>query len=199
MNLTYAVSQSALLADRISLGSASTLIEALALTMPSLALELGRQRHRIASGLCTAIAAGAIALATWSNLDYIRQTSGDHTVSREAIAEQRTAMAAQRSQITEPRSVDELTTAMLRLRIPPWALAETATCTRTGSPAAERACAPHRKLAEARAAAIHRDALDASLRQLPATSPVTPSAIRILLFALVPGALAGPVLMLARW
>jgi hypothetical protein len=213
MNLTYAVSQGATLPDQLSLGGASGLIEALALTMPSLALELARSRSRLASGLCTAIAAGAIALATWSNLDYIRQTSGDHSAARAAVADTRTDLRAridtatrERAAITEPRAVAELTAAIARLRTAPWALNETARCTREGSPQAERLCAPHRRLAEARAAATHRDELDAriaddtaSLRAIPAVAVVSPSALRLLLFALVPGALAGPVLMLARW
>jgi hypothetical protein len=213
MNLTYAVSQSPSLADRISLGSATALIEALSLTMPSLALDLARSRSRVASGLCTAIALGAIALATWSNLDYVRQTSGDHVAARTATADQRTDLRAridttarERSAITEPRSVAELTAALARIRIAPWALTETARCTTHGSDAAERQCAAMRKLTEARAAATHRDELDSalaryteSLRALPAVAVVSPSALRLLLFALVPGALAGPVLMLARW
>jgi hypothetical protein len=213
MNLTYAVSQGATLPDQLSLTSASGLIEALSLTMPSLALELARSRSRLASALCTAIAAGAIALATWSNLDYIRQTSGDHTAQRSAIAEQRGDLrssialaAAERSQIGEAHSVDELTAAISRLRIQPWAAVETARCTRPGSPEAERQCAPHRRLVEALASARHRDELDAvlardrtALAQLPTVAPVSPSTLRLILFALVPGALAGPVLMLARW
>jgi hypothetical protein len=199
MNLTYAIGQSSAWADKISLAAGAGLIEALAIVMPSLALDLGRQRQRFASTLCALIAAGAIALATWSNLDYIRQTSGDHTALRSAIAEQRSAIAAQRSQISEARSVAELSAALLRLRLPPWASAETSACSRPGSPAAERFCAPHHRLSEARAAAIHRDELDASLRSLPPLAPVSPSALRVILFALVPGALAGPVLMLARW
>jgi hypothetical protein len=213
MNLTYAVSQGATLADQLSLGAASGLIEALALTMPSLALELARSRSRLASALCTAIAFGAIALATWSNLDYIRQTSGDHAVARTAIADYRAGLLAtislaqvERSAIAEARSVDEITAAISRLRIAPWALAETSSCTTHGSDPAERACAPHRKLIEARAIAVHRDELDtglardrALLRALPPVSPASPSALRLILFALVPGALAGPVLMLARW
>jgi hypothetical protein len=213
MNLTYAAGQGASLADRLSLGSGALLIEALAIVFPSLALDLWRARHRTASGLCTAIAAGAITLATWSNLDYIRQTSGDHTAARAAVADQRSDLRAridiasrERAAITEPRSIAELSAALARLRIAPWALNETARCTREGSPPAERLCAPHRRLAEARAAATHRDELDSalaryteSLRALPATAPIAPSALRLILFALVPGALAGPVLMLARW
>jgi hypothetical protein len=213
MNLTYAVSQSALLADQLSLASASALIEALSLTMPSLALELGRSRSRVAFGFCTAIAAGAIALATWSNLDYIRQTSGDHSAERLAIADRRADLRSsialaqtERSAIAETHSVAELTAAMARLRIQPWAAAETAGCTRPGTAEAERQCAPHRRLVEAKAAAVHRDELDTvlsqdrtSLASLPPVAPASPSTLRLILFALVPGALAGPVLMLARW
>jgi hypothetical protein len=188
-------------------------VEALAIVFPSLALDLWRARHRGACVLCTAIAAGAIALATWSNLDYVRQTSGDHTAARAAVADQRSDLRAridtsarERSSITEPRAVAELTAALSRLRIAPWALTETARCTQPGSPQAERFCAPHRRLVELRAAATHRDELDAriadataSLRAIPPVAPIAPSALRLILFALVPGALAGPVLMLARW
>jgi hypothetical protein len=213
MNLTYAVSQSPTLADQLSLGSASALIEALSLTMPSLALDFSRRRQRLASAACTVIALGAIGLATWSNLDYIRTAAADHAVSRSAVADTRTGLrsaidlaAAQRATIGEARSVDEITAALARLRLPPWALAETASCTTHGSDAAERQCSAHRKLVEAKAAASHRDALDlalsrdrAALAALPPVAPVSPSALRLILFALVPGALAGPVLMLARW
>jgi hypothetical protein len=199
MNLTYAAGQGTTLADRVSLGSGALLIESLAIVFPSLALDLWRARHRTASVACSLIAAGAIALATWSNLDYVRQTSGDHTATRTAVAEQRSQITAARAQIGEAHSVDELSAAMARLRIQPWAAAETSRCTRPGSPEAERQCAPHRRLVEALASARHRDELDASLKALPPLAPASPSALRLILFALVPGALAGPVLMLARW
>jgi hypothetical protein len=213
MNLTYAVSQSPTLADQLSLGAASALIEALSLTMPSLALDFSRRRQRLASAACTVIAAGAIALATWSNLDYIRTASADHAVSRSAVADTRTGLRsaialaeASRAAISESRSVDEITAALARLRIAPWALAETSNCASHGSDAADRQCTVFRKLTEAKAAATHRDELDSalardrtSLRQLPPIAPIAPSALRLILFALVPGALAGPVLMLARW
>jgi hypothetical protein len=212
MNLTYAVAQGATLADRASWAVAAGLVEALAVVFPSLALEFWRSRQRVASIACTAIAAGAISLATWSNLDYIRQTSGDHTAERSAIADRRADLRAEialrmaeRSAIGETHSVDELSAAIARLRIQPWAAAETANCTRPGSPEAERQCAPHRRLAEARAAAVRRDELDtslardqASLSALPPMSPMAPSALRVVLFALVPGLLAGPVLMLSK-
>jgi hypothetical protein len=213
MNLTYAIGSAGALADQLSWASSAGLIEALSLTFPSLALDLWRRRQRLASLACALISAGAIGLATWSNLDYIRQGSADHIVSRLIVADTREALRARiaianrdRSAISEARSVDELSAAMARLRIAPWVSAETAGCTARGSEAADRQCGPLRRLIEARATAIHRNELDAALARdnasllaLPATSPASPSPLRIILFALVPGALAGSVLMLARW
>jgi hypothetical protein len=213
MNLTYAIGQGTSLADQISWASGAGLIEALSLVMPSLALDFWRQRQRLAGLACASIAIGSIALATWSNLDYIKQGTGDHIVSRAAIAEQREGLRAkialaqnERSSITEVRGVDEINAAISRLRVWPWAAAETTNCTRPGSDIAERQCAPMKRLAEARATARHRDELDsalardrAALSALPPISTTAPDPIRIILFALVPGALAGPVLMLARW
>jgi hypothetical protein len=109
MNLTYAASQGASLADQFSWASGAGLIEALSLVMPSLALEFWRSRQRLASLFCGGIAIGAIVLATWSNLDYIHQVSGDHSASREAVAEAREGLRSsialaqsERSSIAEP-------------------------------------------------------------------------------------------------
>ena len=213
MNFTYAISQGTTIADQLSWASASGLVEALALVMPSLALDFWRSRQQLAAVTASAIAIASLALATWSNLDYIRQVSGDKSVSRSAVAElreglrQRIALAqAERSAIAENRSVDELTAAISRLRIAPWVATATANCATHGDPVAERQCIPHRRLAESRAIASHRDALDASiaaahasLAALPATGLAAANPLRIILFALVPGALAGTVLMIARW
>jgi hypothetical protein len=153
MNLTYAIGQGASLADQASWASGAALIEALSLVMPSLALDFWRGRQRLASLFCAGIAVGAIVLATWSNLDYIRQGAGDHSASRVAVAEQReglrTAIAlaqTERSAISEARSVDEISAAISRLRIMPWVAAETTNCTSHGSEPAERQCTPHRRL-----------------------------------------------------
>jgi hypothetical protein len=213
MNLIYAYGQGSSIADQLSWASGAGLVEALSLVMPTLALELWRSRQRLASLFCAGVAIGMIGLATWGNLDYIHQVSGDKIVSREAVAETRDGLrsaialaSAERSSIVEGRSVDEISAAISRLRLMPWVLVETTNCTRTGSYEAERQCAPHKRLVEARATAQHRDSLDASLAHdraslgaLPPVSPTSPSALRLILFALVPGALAGPVLMLARW
>jgi hypothetical protein len=70
-------------------------------------------------GLRPWVAALTIVLATWSNLDFVEQTAGDHSASRAAIAEQRAALTArldlaqaQRQTITETRSVDEINAAI---------------------------------------------------------------------------------------
>jgi hypothetical protein len=213
MNLTYAIGSATTLADQLSWASGATLVEALSLVMPSLALDFSRQRQRFASATCAAIALTAIGLATWSNLDYIRQASADKVAARAAVAESREGLrakialaAAERNTIAEARSVDEITVAISRQRLAPWAAAETTNCTTHGTDIAERQCSPLRRLFESRATAAHRDRLDsvlaadrAQLSAMPAVSGVSPSALRIILFALVPGALAGPVLMLARW
>jgi hypothetical protein len=213
MNLTYAISVGSSVADQASWASGAGLVEALSLVFPSLALDFWRSRQRFASLACGLIAVGSIGLATWSNLDYIRQVSGDHSANRAAIAETRDGLRSaialaqsERSTIAESRSVDEISAAISRLRVMPWVAAETTNCTRSGSDAAERQCAPHRRLVEARATATHRDELDAALARdrtalaaLPPIAPIGPSPLRVILFALVPGALAGPVLMLARW
>jgi hypothetical protein len=199
MNLAYAVSQSDVLMDRISWAAGAVLVEALALTMPSLALEFWRSRQRFASALCTPIAVGSIVLATWSNLDFVKQTAGDHSVKRTAIAQQRTAILErlrlaerERAAITEARSVAEINAA--KDRLPTWMSTDCANADRC------------KRLVEDLARARHRDELDAEIRQdsaelhsLPAVSDVSPSRLRLVLFGLVPGALAGPVLMLARW
>jgi hypothetical protein len=207
------VSCDSALADQLSWGSGAGLVEALSLVFPSLALDFWRSRQRLASLACAGIALGAIALATWSNLDYIRQGSADHIVSRAAIADAREALRARiaianrdRSTISEARSVDEISAAMARQHLAPWAATETANCTTHASEAADRQCSALRSLALARATALRRNELDAalardsaSLAALPALAPTPASPLRIILFALVPGALAGPVLMLARW
>src|SRR5450755_1858243 len=56
MNLTYAIGQGASLADQISWASGASLVEALSLVFPSLALEFWRSRQRLASLACAGIA-----------------------------------------------------------------------------------------------------------------------------------------------
>ena len=183
MNARFAASFGQTVEAAALLAAIGLAIDVLAIVMPTAAAQLWHNQLRPAAAIAWMIWTAALTMTLLAAIGFASTNIGDAVAGRARIATENLTLAGrieqirqERSTITEARSADTIEIELQRAQpLAQGIWATTNGCRDVTRPSSARACATVLQLREAQASALHRDALDASLREAQAKLATLPA------------------------